>query len=263
MVQIQIVSDLHLEASFEYDIYQLDPTAPYLALLGDIGNTQDSALFRFLERILKQYEIVFYVAGNHEPYHSSWNSTHALLTAFGQMVNNKLAGAGSGRFIYLNQRRFDLTNDVTILGCVLFSAIDPNQSSNVSATLNDFYHTEDWSVANHCAAHQSDLAWLKTQVLRIGSLEPHRKIVILTHYCPTFAAQNPIYRDSNFISAYVTEVSREDFYRLEQVKVWAFGHTHFNFDGVEGGTGKRLVSNQRGSFSSQAGGFDPGKVIDV
>jgi hypothetical protein len=34
---IQIVSDLHLEAPKAYDVFDIVPQAPYLALLGDIG----------------------------------------------------------------------------------------------------------------------------------------------------------------------------------------------------------------------------------
>lgn len=52
--QIQIVSDLHLEmpkshdnfALKGYDDLILPQSSPYLALLGDIGNTKDDALFR-------------------------------------------------------------------------------------------------------------------------------------------------------------------------------------------------------------------------
>lgn len=35
---VQVLSDLHLEAKKAYDICEIAPKAPYLALLGDIGN---------------------------------------------------------------------------------------------------------------------------------------------------------------------------------------------------------------------------------
>jgi hypothetical protein len=35
---VQILSDLHLEAPKAYDIFEVVPKAPYLALLGDISN---------------------------------------------------------------------------------------------------------------------------------------------------------------------------------------------------------------------------------
>jgi hypothetical protein len=35
---VQILSDLHSEAPKAYDVFNILPKAPYLALLGDIGN---------------------------------------------------------------------------------------------------------------------------------------------------------------------------------------------------------------------------------
>lgn len=37
-MDIQILSDLHLESLKAYDLYTIPLKAPYLALLGDIGN---------------------------------------------------------------------------------------------------------------------------------------------------------------------------------------------------------------------------------
>ncbi|RVD86383.1 uncharacterized protein DFL_004662 [Arthrobotrys flagrans] len=262
MVQIQVVSDLHLEASFEYDTYELDPAAPYLALIGDIGNTRDPGLLDFLRRMLKQYELVFYIAGNHEPYHSSWDSTHSKFIEFAESVNDE-PEMGSGKFIYMNQTRYDLTNDVTVLGCVLFSAIDPNHMKDVSFGLNDFYHIQNWTVEDHCSGHNSNVAWLNARISRIVEEEPARKIVVFTHYCPTFDATDPKYRTSTIISGFTTDMTKEEFWKFENVKVWAFGHTHYNYDVVEEGTGKRIMANQRGYYFSQADGYDPKKTIEV
>ncbi|KAK6527003.1 hypothetical protein TWF281_010199 [Arthrobotrys megalospora] len=262
MVQIQVVSDLHLEAAFQYDAYELDPTAPYLALLGDIGNTRDPGLLRFLKQMLRQYELVFYVAGNHEPYHSDWDSTHSNLSEFANLVNTD-PEVGSGRLIYMNQTRYDITTDVTILGCVLFSAIDPMYMTDVRTNLNDFYNIRGWTVENHCSNHYSDLAWLNAQVSRIAAEEPARKIVIFTHYCPTSDATEPKYKTSRITSGFTTDMSNEECWKAENVRVWAFGHTHFNYDVVEEDTGKRIIANQRGYVFSLARGFVPGKTIEV
>ena len=49
------------------------------------------------------------------------------------------------------------------------------------------------------------------------------------------------------------------------MRVWAFGHTHFNCDLVETGTGagkKRVLANQRGyAGRAEAVGFEVGKVV--
>lgn len=55
--KIQIMSDLHLETHPTYD-YDFPKTAPYLALLGDIGHVATEHLMQFLVRQLLRYRIL-------------------------------------------------------------------------------------------------------------------------------------------------------------------------------------------------------------
>lgn len=55
MMKLQIVSDLQLEAPAAYDVYEITPSAPNLAVLGDIGYTKDDGLFDFLRKQLSQF----------------------------------------------------------------------------------------------------------------------------------------------------------------------------------------------------------------
>jgi hypothetical protein len=74
--QFQILSDLNLEtpkarpSSVEYRIQR---QCPRLALLRDIGNVLDPRLVGFLDRQLQQFEVVFYLSGNHEPYDTKFS----------------------------------------------------------------------------------------------------------------------------------------------------------------------------------------------
>ena len=57
------------------------PKAPYLALLGDIGNVashKDDCL-AFLTRQLNQFRAVLFILGNHEAYYSNWPETLDIL----------------------------------------------------------------------------------------------------------------------------------------------------------------------------------------
>lgn len=69
----QIISELHLEAPKAYDIFKIAPKAPYLALLGDVGNVaaHQAEFLRFLTLQLGQFRTVLFVPGNHEAYHSN------------------------------------------------------------------------------------------------------------------------------------------------------------------------------------------------
>jgi hypothetical protein len=61
----QIISDLHLESPKGYDILEITSKAPYLALLGDIGNVvpHKDEVLTFLTKQLKQFRVMLFVPG--------------------------------------------------------------------------------------------------------------------------------------------------------------------------------------------------------
>lgn len=262
---VQLLSDLHLENPAAYDIFDVDPHAPYLALIGDIGHVEDKDLFAFLKRQLHHFHTVLFLLGNHEPYHSSWTATKAKVRTFERSIEDerRAGNANLGTFFFLDQTRIDISPSLTILGCTLFSQILPARRDHVSFGLNDFYHIQDWTVDQHTEAHSADLAWLNEQVSSIAASEPERRVVVLTHHSPTsdVRAIDPNHAGSRISSGFMTDLSIEECWVNPAVKVWMFGHTHFNCDFVDEETGKRVVANQRGYYFSQAENFDPHKVV--
>lgn len=76
VLELQVVSDLHLETPLIkpiYKSYKLDVYVDHLLLLGDIGLLRDEGLYSFLGRLLRSNPTVkvFYLLGNHEFYHMS------------------------------------------------------------------------------------------------------------------------------------------------------------------------------------------------
>ncbi|TVY47066.1 Uncharacterized protein LOCC1_G002982 [Lachnellula occidentalis] len=267
MTSIQILSDLHLEAPQSYDVFEIAPKAPYLALIGDIGCVKDTEYFSFISKQLSNFKIVFLLLGNHEPYHSDWATVKQSIQTFSQEMSEKKkkhADNNLGSFIFLDQTRYDLSPSLTILGCTLFSNILPSQTDHVSFGLNDFYQIDSWTVDQHNAAHASDLTWLNAQVRAIGTSEAERKIIILTHHSPITSEQavDPAHAQSKISSGFASDLSGEECWGSANVKAWAFGHTHFNCDFVGKG-GMRVVTNQRGYYFSQAVGFDGEMCVEV
>ncbi|CZR62760.1 related to Ser/Thr protein phosphatase superfamily [Phialocephala subalpina] len=249
MVKLQLMSDLHLEtpkARSTYEHFKIQPVCRYLALLGDIGNTRDPRLFSFLREQLQNFEIVFYLLGNHETYGTTILAAQKAVRSFADEMEQIRSQLGStiGRFVFLNQTRFDLTDCVTVLGCTLFSRISNEQRESVALFCSDFSEIEDWTVNAHNAAHQSDLSWLNGQVKLIVRHEPHRKIVVFTHHSPTIleaANDSRHVEDVNGArSAFVTDLSDQACWKSENVRIWAFGHTHFNCDLRRRKQGKEL-----------------------
>ena len=263
-IQFQIMSDLHLEAPAAYDTFEITPRAPIIALLGDIGQARDAGWIDFLERQLSLFRVVLLVLGNHEPYHSDWDTVREQVRRFNEAREQEQSGQGS--LVLLDKGRFDVADDFTILGCTLHSHIDANREEQVSFGLNDFYHIQGgWDVSKHRRAHQEDLAWLNDQVASLARDTPHRRIAIFTHHSPCINANtiDPKHTTSPLTSAFATDLSTQPCWTSNNVRLWAFGHTHFNCDFVDTPTGKRVVTNQRGYYFAQAAGFDAEKVVRI
>ncbi|KAI1332866.1 Ser/Thr protein phosphatase superfamily [Xylariaceae sp. FL0255] len=272
MVPIQILSDLHLESPKAYDIFEVPPRAPYLALLGDIGyaTKHHDDYCAFLRRQLAHFKIVFLVLGNHEPWESDWKETRRRMRVFENVIQKERSAATTGsigEFVLLDRTRYDIPpagerdTGLTILGCTLFSLVSPESLEDVSFGIQDFYKTEDWTVEKHSALFAEELAWLNSQVDALGPEE--RNIAIFTHFSPTVdsRATDPRHRNSRIASGFATDISGEICWKSPHVKFWAFGHTHFNCDFVE--ARKRIVAHQRGYYFSQASAFNLEKVFEI
>ena len=261
------MSDLHLETPRTlpmYSDFNITAQCRHLALLGDIGSAYDSRLYQFLALQVQQFDVVFFVVGNHEPYTDS-DVAYAYEYAIAQL--HKFEASCSGRFVLLDRARHDVDDGLTVLGCTLFSRISETQSSTVSLFVSDFSNIPGWTIAQHNALHERDVEWLNKQVDAISRDEPQRQIVILTHYSPTMApaANDPEHLDDprNVATAFATDLSGEMCWTAGSVKAWVFGHTHFNCDYVDEATGKRVVANQRGYGREDMYNFDADKVIEL
>ncbi|KAL2867593.1 uncharacterized protein BJX67DRAFT_387832 [Aspergillus lucknowensis] len=248
--QFQILSDLHLESPAAYDVFHIDPKAPYLALIGDIGYVKDDGFFHFLRCQLEVFRIVFL------------SRIKRFENGLGESCERSKR---LGQLVFLDQTRYDVSPTLSVLGCTLFSKVTQTQMESVSFGLNDFYHIQDWSVEAHQEAHRADLEWLNQEINSISRLEPDRKVVVFTHYCPSVHDNvvDPKRGHTKISSGFMTDLSDECCWKREVVKVWAFGHTHFNCDFRDVERETRVVSNQRGYYFSQAEGFDISKVIKI
>ncbi|KAB5586201.1 hypothetical protein GE09DRAFT_1210776 [Coniochaeta sp. 2T2.1] len=265
---IQILSDLHLESPKAYDTFEVTPSAPYLALLGDIGLAarHKDDLLAFLKRLNSASS-------------APWPEVLSILRDFERDVannnsnNNNRESPPLGTFVLLDRAVFRPPDApaTVVLGCSLFSAVPPESAAAVGDGLTDFYHTgASWDVAAHNNAHARDLAWLNTRVAELeNDAAGVETIVVLTHWSPTrdLCAIDSRHAGSPISSAFSTNLSSERCFTSPKVKVWAFGHTHYNCDFmVERGNGAgplRLVTNQRGYYFQQSPGFDKMKKIDL
>lgn len=240
-VCIQVMSDLHLEDKHGYEAFMIWPRAPYLALLGNIGNTRDDGLFEFLEVQLVKFQIVFFVFGHEERFYSSFAASKERLISFQKSWNStrvsRIQNFVFGEFVFLDQTRYDITSNLTILGCSLFLPTTPEQ------------------------APHSDIPWLKSQLATLAKEDEKRDVFVMTHHRPVIAQEALPPRYTPRLEAGFDlglAMGKED---LKQVKVWAFGHTQGNGDHMVRHV--RFFSNQRGYYFKPTRGFNQKKVVSL
>ena len=293
--RVQIASDLHLEfiregcgADFDMDVV-LTPTAPILALLGDIGIPTHPGYKRFLLHQAERFAAVLVLTGNHEFYDTSapghaqaehgetWAGAEAR-----QRARPRHGVEDMERVIesicdlhpalhYVDNRVVRLGRDVgapALLCTPLWSHIPRHAMSEVGRCLNDYTmaltRITDGSVAGETAPknaagqplrrltpedtsnyHWLAVDWLRREIARLRV--DCRAMAVMSHHTPAMmGTSNPRFEGPNATAiqhAFSTDLS-ELFASTAEIKVWAYGHTHYNNDRCVEGT--RLVSNQRG-----------------
>ena len=128
------LSDVHLEFRAKASFPTVRRIADNLALLGDIGKPFHNSYAQFIEEQAQTFDNVFVVMGNHEYYNSS--KTVDVILDKARQICFKLKN------VHLLERdTFDFEhNDVTVLGCTLWSPIN----AKTSAIMNDMYKIHIW-----------------------------------------------------------------------------------------------------------------------
>ena len=241
-VKIQFMSVLHLEVMDAYLTFDFPKVAPYLLLAGDIGRfSQYERLAAFLKVQCARYQNVFMVLGNHEFYGLSREKCLDLVSSLQEDPEMK------GRLAVLNKNRIDLSDSVTLLGCILQSRITDESRDIVQYKVADFKQIKSWTVDDHNEEHTEDLDWLRAQIQEIHDNEPHRSVVIATHRAPvTKGASDPKYEGNPWSSAFSTDIIPElkTLPASKAIQIWIYGHTHWCSDFYAGNI--HVMSNQRG-----------------
>ena len=244
-VSFQTVSDLHLEVNRQYPSYDIPVCANNLILAGDVGRLADYDDYRnFLQKETDRFELVFLVLGNHEFYNGSF--------AAGLEKARRLEQEPSlnGRLIFLHQGRYDVPeSNVTVLGCTLWSKVSLESGDIVQLKIKDFQKIDGWTVDDHNARHDSDLAWLLGEIQSIQDENKNVKrgvrkqsILVVTHHAPLLrGTSSPEHAQNAWRFAFGTDILPQV---SDGLKTWVFGHTHYTADFKEGRV--RVVSNQRG-----------------
>lgn len=234
-MKIQYCSDLHLEFP-ENKKYIIDnpiiPKADILILAGDIIPLREIKNHDyFFDYLSTTFKMVYWIAGNHEYYHSN------LENRTGQFQENIRANV-----ILLNNTVVELNNTRFIFS-TLWSKIHPKNENIIERGMNDFHLIIDgdqlFSVKKYNQLFDENLEFIK-QAIKDNKKE---KCVVVTHHVPTYDNYPPEYLNSTINNAFATNLN--DFINDNNIDTWIYGHHHRNID--EFNIGKTtLLTNQLG-----------------
>lgn len=108
----------------------------------------------------------------------------------------------------MDRTRYDVDDGPAVLGCTLYSHVPAESEERVNFGLNVFYQIDDWTVAQHNAAHETDLAWLNEQVRAVSQSEPQRQIMVFTHHSLSTADERTV--DSAHVGSAITSSFAND-----------------------------------------------------
>lgn len=236
-LKIQIFSDLHVEHLTNINfLHKINVTAPYCALLGDIGNPYKKNYLNTLKFFSENFKRVFVLTGNHEYYQNIYCKTN-------EKINELIKDIPNVEF--LNRTVIKL-EDYIVLGCTLWSKIDLEHVRIISDTCNDYHQIHymenekiyRFNIGMQNLLHSKDVNWLNEQIAKYSE----EKVIILTHHAPSYKNT----WDSKYDGKPTNSVfaSHLEYMFKDNVKLWCYGHTHYCNDQMINGI--RLFSNQYG-----------------
>eukprot|EP00980_Cylindrotheca_fusiformis_P010866 scaffold2466_cov120-Cylindrotheca_fusiformis.AAC.2 len=259
-LRIQVVSDLHIEFYGDEMPPQtiIEPKAPILALLGDVGYACTEQLRQFLLAQSDRFEQVLFLAGNHEYYN---HGTTYSMTEQNECLQSISAEREN---LHLMEKDRMIFNDVVVLGTTLWSEIPDERVQAAEAHLNDYHKSYNHApgetprlltAAETREMHRESLAWLESQLE--DAKNRNQKVLVLTHHTPLLSGtSDPKYDGNELTSCFSTDLS---YLLTSPVEAWACGHTHYNFDLQH--CGVRVFSNQRGYKSNPKSSYQSDGIV--
>ena len=251
MTKFQIASDLHIEYKNNDVPNPLDfitPSADILILAGDIGSFYKiKQLYEFLDKICKYFKYVLYVPGNQEYY--TFEEYRPI--SMNLLVNRLYDIENNIPNLYVLNKSSIIIDDICITGCTLWSKPEiklPKYIVRINGINNDIYekkHIEDVNYIEKMCEYTSN---------------NNLKLLVVTHYCPTYKVLDGYYKKDKFSSLYTTNLE----YLLSSSKIhtWVCGHVHNNFDfTIKNGT--RVIGNQKGKPKDNITDFLKNCVIKI
>jgi len=250
---VQYCSDLHLEFKENAEYLARNPIQPEGSILLLAGDVVPFAVMdkhnTFFDRVSDQFEMVYWIPGNHEYYHSD------ILKRSGSfcekvrpnvvLINNEIIEHEQVRFIF----------------STMWTQISPPREREIRQGMSDFHVIRHGS-SPFLPLHFNALHKESVDFLRVSLRQPwDGKTVVVTHHVPTFLNYPAKYKGDILSEAFAVELF--DVIELCGADYWVYGHHHQSVPEFTIGT-TGLINNQLGYVKYKEHlNFDVSRTIQV
>lgn len=259
-VDVDDIRTFMFKRVFDFDPKKLEP-ADYLIIAGDIGyaDTYDLILNDIKRLTDGKFKKILHIAGNHDHWLYHQKKTDAWPTS--PDYSHEYCEHEDGNYAFI--------------GCTMWTPLGSSYMiNNCVRCMNDYYYIPGFKWDTGIQQHKIQTEWLRSKLAKHAG----KKVIVFTHHQPF----KELVEDDNKHNGYdsgrdvsgayaVLDDSLNDIAANKDIKLWACGHTHMNFDGILHGV--HVVRNPIGYRDHYGLAYSPpenfssktwySKIIDV
>lgn len=261
-MKIQFMSDIHREhGGPDINVFgeEFSPAGEVLVLAGDLSTAYGH------HNIVKEFGNkgvpVVAVLGNHDYYGGTWIEQPKIFKKIAQELCSDF---------HVLENDYVKIGDVYFIGSTYWSNINYIEEAAIYFGVPDFQllrsgaeRIQGITIEKVRGHHYNSYNYIRLIISQIRASDENAKIVVVTHFPPSYKAQEERFKRSKGggISSYF--YSNEDEIIIEtQPDVWIYGHTHGRPEWTEGKT--RVLTNQYGYLNLAVDlKFNRDRIIEV
>ena len=234
-MKITLLSDLHLEGQVLSELTGSD----VLLLAGDTAEVRNLPRYpSFFEEISEKFRDIFIIAGNHEFYGGSWETTiKTMQDVFAPWKNIRV----------LENEATEIAPDLVLFGATMWTDFN---KENYGSMQECKHAMNDYALIREGAGFLQPNDVLNRYYESLHSIKfcvesyPTKKFIVMTHHAPSQKSIHPRFTDYGPLNGGFCNDLDQFIWDHPNIKFWVHGHCHNSFDYKIGTC--RVMCNPRG-----------------